>query len=623
MRGEEAWSVVKKSKGGELHVIIPMALKIFNLASWLPAWLLIVGYLLVLPQSVLADQPGQSWAVVIGIEDYQTEPKLQFAVDDAQEIAHVLGQRGFRVLPPLLNEQATRDAILDLLQGDLSRKVGSQDRVVVYFSGHGVTWGAGGTARLGYLMPVEGNRSQPYRRGISMQEIKGIANALPARQVLFLIDACYGGMAGGIERGGKLPVMDDIYVQQLQREKGRWVMTAGGADQEALELGERRHGVFTYFLLEGLGAQRVADQDNNRYITVGELFHFVKPRVFEQAQIQGKNQVPELWNLSVGDKGEMVFVYPDTSPTVVAKAPAYQALPQTITGKDGASMVLIPEGTFWMGSTAEEVEAVVKECVGYEVTEETCRDWFKGEVPRHKVTLNAFYLDTQEVTNRLFEAFVNTPPGYQTTAEREGEAVAWVEGKGWELVKGASWKNPEGNEAVFVSNRADHPVVSVTWDDAKAYCDKYGKRLPTEAEWEYAARAGTATRNWWGNEPPGSRRVANIADVSTKGLFNNYLASYDDGFVRTAPVGAMAANPWGLYDMIGNVWEWTVDWYGENYYAHSPKKNPKGPDTGDYRVLRGGSWGNRPFDARSANRYWNRPTLRLANVGFRCVQDAP
>lgn len=579
------------------------------------------------PSSVGADQSGQSWAVVIGIEDYHTEPHLKFAVDDAQEIANVFGQLGFHVLPPLFNEGATRDAILQTIQGDLIQKVGLQDRVVVYFSGHGVTWGKAGQQQLGYLMPVEGNRTQPYLKGISMQEIRGIANALPARQVLFLIDACYGGMAGGIEKGGALPVMDEMYVQNLQREKGRWVMTAGGADQEALELGERRHGAFTYFLLEGLGAQRVADKDDNRYITIGELFHFVKPRVFEQAQIQGKKQVPELWNLSVGDKGEMVFVYPETAPppTVLAKAPAYQTptpLSKTITGKDGAAMVLVPEGTFWMGSTADEVETMITECKGYGLKENKCREWFQREVPRHQVFLNSIYMDTHEITNRLFEQFVKSTR-YQTTAEREDKAMVFVKDKGWENVKGASWRKPEGKETVFVSNRENHPVVAVSWEDAKAYCEQYDKRLPTEAEWEYAARAGTATRNWWGNDYPGSRRVANIADVSTKKLLKDFLASYDDEFARTAPVGTMEANPWELYDMIGNVWEWTADWYSEEYYGKSPEHNPTGFLTGTRRVLRGGSWINEPTNARSALRDMDYPTNRYDNIGFRCVQDIP
>ncbi len=308
----------------------------------------------------------------------------------------------------------------------------------------------------------------------------------------------------------------------------------------------------------------------------------------------------------------LAFGANESKPVVSTNVPTPslpRQLTQTITGQDGASMVLVSEGTFWMGSTDEQVETVVKECVGYDFEEEKCRGWYKGEVPRHKVVLPTFYMDTAEVTNRLFQEFVKST-GHQTTAEREGDARAFVKGKGWETVKGASWRKPEGKEAVFVSNRTDHPVVSVSWDDATAYCEHYDKRLPSEAEWEYAARAGTPTRNWWGNDPPSSRRVANIADVSTKALFKNYLASYDDGFEQTAPVRVMGTNPWGLYDMIGNVAEWTVDWYGEDYYSQSTTSSPRGPSTGTYRVIRGGSWGDEPSDARSAVRDRNPPTNR-------------
>lgn len=272
---------------------------------------------------------------------------------------------------------------------------------------------------------------------------------------------------------------------------------------------------------------------------------------------------------------------PSSQPTQPTSGPARE-----ITGKDGAPMVLIPAGEFWMGAPDGEGD--------------------KDEHPRHKVALGAFYLDKYEVTNRRFQQFTQQT-GYRTTAEREGSAWAFIEGKGWEEVKGASWQKPEAGATVFDSNRVEHPVVAVSWDDAQAYCRWAKKRLPTEAEWEYAARAGTTTTYWWGHGNPGARLVENIADESAKQLFNSIMSGYNDGAVRTAPIGSYEANPWGLHDISGNVTEWTGDWYDEHHYSNSPERNPQGPSSGEYRVLRGGSWLNGPVDVRSAGRSWLSP----------------
>jgi formylglycine-generating enzyme len=294
-----------------------------------------------------------------------------------------------------------------------------------------------------------------------------------------------------------------------------------------------------------------------------------------------------------------------------------------ITGKDGAPMTLIPAGSFLMGSTKDEVDRAIKDCVkelGRD--QQTCDDWFKPELPQHKVQIGAFYFDTYEVTNRLFQQFTRQT-GYRTTAERIGSARAFVEGKGWEEVKGANWQKPEADVTVFDSNRAEHPVVSVSWDDAQAYCRWADKRLPTEAEWEYAARAGTTTKYWWGHGNPGARRVENIADEAAKKLLKTIMSGYDDGSVRTAPVGSYEANPWGLHDISGNASEWTADWYGEDYYGKSPARNPTGPSGGEYRVVPDGSWVLAPVNLHSANRYRTTPSTRHDLLGFRCAQDVP
>lgn len=288
----------------------------------------------------------------------------------------------------------------------------------------------------------------------------------------------------------------------------------------------------------------------------------------------------------------------------VAKSQSAVGSPKNITGQDGAPMVLIPAGEFMMGSPDGEGD--------------------KDEHPQHRVGLSAFYLDKYEVTNRRFEQFVSGM-SYQTTAEQEGKAWALTATGKYEEVNGAYWKKPEGSETVSASNRDDHPVVSVSWIDAQAYCRWAGKRLPTEAEFEYATRAGTETKYWWGNGNPGSRQVANIADESATRQYSGWsiMTGYDDGYVRTAPVGSFEANPFGLHDMTGNVWEWTADWYEETYYSKGAGRNPTGPANGEYRVLRGGSWGVGPSLVRSADRSGSAPAGRGGRVGFRCAQDIP
>jgi formylglycine-generating enzyme required for sulfatase activity len=169
-----------------------------------------------------------------------------------------------------------------------------------------------------------------------------------------------------------------------------------------------------------------------------------------------------------------------------------------------------------------------------------------------------------------------------------------------------------------------HPVVCVSWNDAVAFCKwlsgKEGKtyRLPTEAEWEYACRAGTKTRYFSGDDPRTLADVANTADAAAKGKLELHFAlKASDGYAFTAPVGQLKPNAFGLYDMQGNAWQWCADWYGKNYYGKSPLDTPRGPDYGDRRVVRGGTWCYWPNDARSAKRAGNSPNDRLDITGFR------
>ncbi|MEO0081393.1 MAG: SUMF1/EgtB/PvdO family nonheme iron enzyme [candidate division WOR-3 bacterium] len=239
--------------------------------------------------------------------------------------------------------------------------------------------------------------------------------------------------------------------------------------------------------------------------------------------------------------------------------------------KDSSVMIKIPAGTFTMGSN----------------------DGGPDGKPVHQVYLDEYYIDKYEVTNRQYKQFCDaTGRSYPSDPDFLGMTD-------------------------YFTRYPDYPVVNVSWKDAKAYCDWAGKQLPTEAEWEKAAR-GTDSRKYpWGNsEPTGSR--CNFADRNTDYGWSDKSA--DDGYARTAPVGSFpsGASPYGCMDMAGNVWEWCNDWYKDNYYGSSASNNPQGPSSGLARVSRGGSWYYLARDLRCANRAGFEPSYRHGHLGFRC-----
>jgi formylglycine-generating enzyme required for sulfatase activity len=259
---------------------------------------------------------------------------------------------------------------------------------------------------------------------------------------------------------------------------------------------------------------------------------------------------------------------------------------------------------------------------------------YDGERPVHDVHLSPFWMDATTVTNAAFATFVKAT-GYVTDAEEVEVSAVFhlafhgdrrdIEGTAdgapwWLAVRGASWRAPEGPGS-DVSRRANHPVVHVSWNDAQAYCRWAGKRLPTEAEWEYAARGGRdRSRFVWGDElTPRGRWMCNI----WQGRFPA-LNTMEDGHLTTAPVRSYQPNGFGLWNTAGNVWEWCSDWFDPTYYATSPAESPAGPPTGERRVMRGGSYlchDSYCHRYRVAARSSNTPESASGNLGFRCANS--
>jgi formylglycine-generating enzyme len=288
-----------------------------------------------------------------------------------------------------------------------------------------------------------------------------------------------------------------------------------------------------------------------------------------------------------------------------------------VTNSIGLKLVLIPAGEFQMGGV-EPAEAVVQRFPGYDMRPEE----FHDEYPQHRVRITRpFYLGKTEVTVGQFRRFTQAA-AYQTEAESDGTggwgynpAVGRCEGRRPQF----NWRN------VGFPQTDEHPVMNVTWNDATAFCQwltrQEGRRyrLPTEAEWEYACRAGTTTRFPWGTEPDGAAAVAHVFDSRGKEFAHvqDLMIPHPGTDTFTIPVARLRANAFGLHDMLGNVWEWCADWHDEEYYAKSPLDDPTGPGDGNVRVRRGGAWNSFPLWLRPSFRNWNTPRSRCVNLGFR------
>ncbi|WP_404976928.1 MULTISPECIES: formylglycine-generating enzyme family protein [unclassified Acidovorax] len=320
--------------------------------------------------------------------------------------------------------------------------------------------------------------------------------------------------------------------------------------------------------------------------------------------------------------------------SAVQSAPAAPAAP-VWTNTLGMPFVRVPAGQFRMGSD-EPLERMARD---FPLLERQRLVELADEAPVHTVRITRpFYLGQAEVTVGQFRRFV-AASGYRAESEADGtggygynpdyDPATTRRGDAFEgRDPRYSWRNPG------FAQGDDHPVVNVTWHDAHALAawlsatEGHRYRLPTEAEWEYACRAGTTTRWPSGDDPAALPREANLFDQSAAPYWprwQQHAVPGNDGYAFTSPVTAQAPNAFGLHGMVGNAWEWVSDFHDEATYAVSPRDDPQGPATGNVRVRRGGSWHTWPVYARCSYRNWNAPDTRYTLVGIRLVRelDAP
>lgn len=263
---------------------------------------------------------------------------------------------------------------------------------------------------------------------------------------------------------------------------------------------------------------------------------------------------------------------------------------------DDMVMVYVPGGEFEMGSDNDDLDYMMQLCKEY--YGDCFRGWFKNEQPVHTVALDGFWIDRTEVTNAQYRQCVE--------AERCDPP--------------AESSSPTGDLYYGNSTYDDYPVVYVSWHQAADYCEWADARLPTEAEWEYAARGPEGRVFPWGDTFDATR--VNYCDANCE--FDWADGSVDDGYGYTAPVGSYPDGvSWcGALDLAGNVWEWVADWYDAAYYGRSPSQNPPGPSSGQERVRRGASWHYPPHSMRSAVRFGIAPDIPDNFQGFRCARDS-
>ncbi len=568
-----------------------------------------------------ANREGRNFAFLVGVEEYdktELKPAL-FAVNDIVEFRQVLVDSGFkenRIV--MLNEKQPRRFTPEgqKIRGELKLLLDGleeDDTIVVALAGHGIQFEGD---KDNYFCPIDA-KLDDKKTLISLKEIYDQLEGSAAGRKLLLVDACRNDPQSQLGRATR-PSVKLNSVTRPQTEpvpEGIVAVFSCRAGQQSFGDPDLKHGIFFHHVLEGWRG-KAADKFGR--VTLDRLVTFVKDETQTYARENLKaSQTPTLVTKFGG-----VWVLADRSkPPDLSKVPS-GAVGKISSNSIGMKLVTIPAGEFMMGS-GEPASAIVSAFKKYESGLKA--ESFDDEFPQHRVRITKpFQMGIHEVTVGQFRQFVQAD-NYKTEAERDGKG-GWGNdastGK-FEQKTQYSWQNtgwPQGD---------DHPVVNVTWNDAEAFCawlsrkDSRTYRLPTEAVWEYACRAGTKTRWYNGDDPERLVEVANVADGTAKEKFSTWTWTINtrDGYAFTAPVGKFKPNAFGLHDMHGNVWEWCSDLFDAKYYEKRVEQDPPGPSSNSdtRRVLRGGSWDFNPRYTRSTYRNGFTPVNRSNNVGFRVV----
>jgi formylglycine-generating enzyme required for sulfatase activity len=496
-----------------------------------------------------ADAPaeGKKIALLVGVNDYDNRKleNLQYAERDMTELAKVLKDAGFGVR--LLLGSASGDARatrknLDAAFGEALKGVTKKDTILIALSGHGQQLFVedrgpdGQTVRkeVPFFCPKDAVPADPA----TLFSLSTALRALDERgggHNLLLVDACRNvvdpnrGARGGID-GSRVENLGEgtaVFFACSARQRARETNKAGGG-----------HGVFFHFVLEGLRGAKRATNDKGQ-VTWERLVPYVKEHV--------RHEFPGWFEgLPEAERQRPHAIANLVDDPVLISAKAVIAENSFVSKATGMKFVRIRPGKFLMGSPKDEKDR-------------------SDDEEQHEVEITRpFALGVYAVTRGQFRKFVEDD-SYRTEAEKDGKG-----GYGWDADKNEwkqdpkyTWRNPGFEQT------DEHPVVEVSWNDAKAFCAWLGRkdgrtyRLPTEAEWEYACRARTTTRFHFGDDEEDLARFANLADASLRrATKKGWGIKADDGYAFTAPVGRFKANPWGLYDMHGNVWQWCEDYYG-------------------------------------------------------------